>query len=97
MAAALRRAGLTQIKAGARVTVGGSMYWLDFSVEAIKLVIEVDGHRAHTDPATFEKDRVRQNALVLDHWTMLRYTRWQIRNDLSSVVSEIAHTCSVLA
>lgn len=40
---------------------------------ARRLAIEIDGKHYHSD-ANFEKDRWRQNALVLDGWLVLRFT-----------------------
>ena len=35
---------------------------------------EVDGFAFHTDPETFERDRRKQNALVLAGYQVLRFT-----------------------
>jgi very-short-patch-repair endonuclease len=39
-----------------------------------RLVLEVDGWAYHTDVAQFQRDRDRQNDLVLAGWTVLRFT-----------------------
>jgi very-short-patch-repair endonuclease len=96
LAAAFRRAGLTQIRAGVHVWVGGRRFWLDFAVEALKLAIEVDGVSAHSDPAAFHRDRERQNLLVRDGWTVLRYTPHQLKRDMPAVIDEIRSTLSAL-
>jgi very-short-patch-repair endonuclease len=95
LAAALRAAGLTEIRAGVTVVAGGRQFWLDFAEPHRRLAIEVDGVRAHTDPAVFAADRTRQNLLIRDGWTVLRYTPWQIREDLPGVVAEICSTLLV--
>ncbi len=95
LAAALRAEGLDTIRAGVTVIAGGRQFWLDFAELRRKLAIEVDGVRAHTDPAVFAADRTRQNLLVRDGWTVLRYTPWQIREDLAAVVAEIRSTLQV--
>ncbi|MEP6981671.1 MAG: DUF559 domain-containing protein, partial [Nakamurella sp.] len=84
LAAGLRAAGMPQVKAG------GRWCWLDFAVETGKLAIEVDGVSAHSDPGVFHSDRERQNALILDGWTVLRFTPWQIHTDLPGVLRQIA-------
>ncbi len=96
LAAAFRRAGLAQIKAGVHVWVAGRRFWLDFAVEAVKLAIEVDGVSAHSDPAAFHRDRERQNLLVRDGWTVLRYTPHQLRRDMPAVIDEIRSTLAAL-
>ncbi len=95
LAAALRAAGLDQVRAGVTVVVGGRPCWLDFAEVRLKVAIEVDGFRAHTDPAVFAADRIRQNLLIRDGWTVLRYTPWQIREDLTAIVAEIRATLQV--
>ncbi|MDI9903827.1 hypothetical protein QM716_28585 [Rhodococcus sp. IEGM 1409] len=46
----------------------------------------------HTDPATFNIDRRRQNALVLDEWMVLRYPAATAMAHLDAVA--LAHTAS---
>ncbi len=96
-AAALRGAGLTTVRAGVKVRIGGSLFWLDFAVVEIKLAIEIDGRAAHMTPEVFENDRRRQNALILAGWTVLRYTAWQIRHDMSTVLLETRAALSISA
>ncbi|WP_111767874.1 type IV toxin-antitoxin system AbiEi family antitoxin domain-containing protein [Nakamurella deserti] len=92
LAAALRGAGVDQIRAGVTVVAGGRQFWLDFADVRRKLAIEVDGVKAHTDPAVFASDRTRQNLLIRDGWTVLRYTPWQIREDVTAIIAEIRST-----
>lgn len=39
-----------------------------------RLVVEIDGRAHHTDSASFQRDRERQNRLVAAGWTVLRFT-----------------------
>lgn len=96
LAAAFRRAGLSQIKAGVHVWVAGRRFWLDFAVEGVQLAIEVDGVSAHSDPAAFHRDRERQNVLVRAGWTVLRYTPYQLKRDMPAVIQEIRLTLAGL-
>jgi very-short-patch-repair endonuclease len=66
----LRRATLTGWRANQKV-VG---YEVDFHFRDAKLVVEVDGFAFHTDPEAFERDRRKQNALVLAGYQVLRFT-----------------------
>jgi len=93
---AIRKAGITGVRAGVPVQVRGCRYLLDFACEELKLAIEVDGVAPHTMPAVFHRDRERQNALVMHGWTVLRFTPWQIRNELPRVLAEIAAALSRL-
>jgi very-short-patch-repair endonuclease len=54
---------------------------VDFSYDAHRIVVEVDGRATHGTSEAFEDDRVRQNALVLERWTVLRFTWTQITQD----------------
>ncbi len=96
LAAALRRAGLTQLRAGVRVKVGDRLCWLDFGAVALRLAVEVDGVRVHSDPTVFAADRERQNALILAGWTVLRFTPQQIDGDLPGVLAQISRAIETL-
>jgi hypothetical protein len=54
-------------------TSGGRRPVVDVLVEGVRLVLEVDG-RAFHDGDRFVNDRRRQNDLVADGWTVLRFT-----------------------
>lgn len=66
----LKQAGITGWKAN-QMVVG---YEVDFLFQDAKLVIEVDGFAFHTDPEAFERDRRKQNALILAGYQVLRFT-----------------------
>jgi very-short-patch-repair endonuclease len=69
----LRAAGLAQPVRQYEVRVGDERYFLDFAFPERRLCVELDGEEAHTG-AAFQRDRSRQNALVLLGWTVLRFT-----------------------
>lgn len=50
----------------------------DFAYPEQRLAIELDGIAYHTDPETFRYDRQRQNRMVLQGWTVLRFTYWDV-------------------
>lgn len=52
------------------------------------------GWAFHTDPDRFHADRVRQNALILDGWTVLRFTWFQLTEPPEEVLRAI---CTALA
>lgn len=81
----LRDAGITGWQANRPVVVEGSLYYLDVAFRAIRLALEVDGRLHEDDPDVFENDRWRQNALVLQGWTVLRFT-WAMLRDHPDVV-----------
>lgn len=72
----LRQAGLTgwrpnveiRDRSGALIGIG------DIVFGQAHVVIEVDGRAHHVTPEQFERDRARQNRLVAEGWTVLRFT-----------------------
>ncbi len=46
----------------------------DFAYPDTNVVIELDGQRWHSDADVFQRDRRRQNALVVAGWEVLRFT-----------------------
>ncbi len=51
---------------------------VDFVYPDIKLIIELDGERYHSDQNAFRKDRRQQNDLVLEGYRVLRFTSWDV-------------------
>jgi predicted transcriptional regulator of viral defense system/very-short-patch-repair endonuclease len=73
----LRSHGLPDPVRQYRVAVAGHRYRLDVCYPDLKLILEGDGFGVHTEEATFENDRFRQNRLLLGGWFMLRFT-WKM-------------------
>jgi very-short-patch-repair endonuclease len=94
---ALRRAGITALRPGVEVVIENCPLWLDFESVELKLAVEIDGVRAHTEIGQFHKDRERQNLLVTDRWTVLRYTPKQIRINIERVLAEIEGMIAMLS
>jgi very-short-patch-repair endonuclease len=46
----------------------------DIVFDRERLVVEIDGRAHHVSPDRFERDRERQNRLVAEGWTVLRFT-----------------------
>ena len=63
---------------------------IDFADPELKIAIEVDGRAFHSDHRSFERDRERQNMLVIRGWIVLRFTWERLVNDPEGVVSEIS-------
>jgi predicted transcriptional regulator of viral defense system len=62
---------------------------VDFAYPDERLVIELDGARFHTDRATFQRDRARQNRLVGLGYTVLRFTYWDVMAAPDYVIDSI--------
>ena len=70
----IRDAGLPAPLRRYPVEVGGRRYVIDMAYLQLRIAIEVDGFGPHGTRTAFDGDRERQNALVLDGWTILRFT-----------------------
>lgn len=57
-----------------RVVVRGAGYFIDIAFPAMRLAVEIDGRLHEDDLSVFENDRYRQNRLVAEGWTVLRFT-----------------------
>ncbi len=62
---------------------------LDFGWEAELVAVEIDGYRYHSGMDAFQHDRIRQNALVLAGWTILRFTVHDLECRRAEVVAEV--------
>lgn len=68
---------------------GRTLAEIDFADPDLRIAIEVDGRAFHSDHGAFERDRARQNLLVLRGWVVLRFTWERIVGDPDEVVDEI--------
>lgn len=62
---------------------------IDFAHVRLKIAIEVDGRAFHSDRRSFERDRERQNVLVLGGWLILRFTWEQITQRPQEVIAVV--------
>jgi hypothetical protein len=60
----LRQAGITGWIANLPFAIDGQGFVIDVAFPEIKLAIEVDGYRYHSEATRFQADRTRQNALI---------------------------------
>lgn len=90
MARLLRSAGITGWKANQRL-LG---YEVDFLFRDAWLVIEVDGYAFHSDADAFERDRVKQNALSLAGYQVLRFTWIDLDSYPERVLDEVRRAIS---
>jgi len=83
----LRDARVTGWAVNLRVRAAGRTYELDVAFPQARLAVEVDGRAFHSDPRAFQRDRQRQNDLVSEGWTVLRFT-WADLTQRPEVVVE---------
>jgi very-short-patch-repair endonuclease len=86
----LKSAGITGWKAN--YPVAG--YKVDFAFVGPKVAIEVDGLAFHSDADDFHKDRIRQNAIALAGWQVLRFTWIDLTEYPDRVIATIRQAIS---
>ena len=64
-------------------------YEVDFVFVGPRVVLEADGLAYHSDADDFHRDRVRQNAITLAGWTVLRFSWMELNEHPERVVAEI--------
>lgn len=83
----LKSAGITGWKAN--YPVAG--YKVDVGFKARKVALEADGFAFHSNSDDFHNDRVRQNAIALAGWQVLRFTWLDLTEYPERVISEVKH------
>ncbi|RIJ69895.1 DUF559 domain-containing protein [Nakamurella silvestris] len=83
----LRRNGITGWQVNTRVIAGGSVP--DFRFDAERVIVEIDGWAWHHTPDRFQRDRARQNELILQGWTVLRFTWFDLTQRPAEVLSQV--------
>jgi hypothetical protein len=96
MAVLLRRTGTGPWEPNLPVRDGSGrvVAEIDFAHVGLRIAIEVDGRAHHSDRRSFERDRDRQNELVLRGWLVLRFTWEQITQRPDEVIAAV--TAAVL-
>jgi very-short-patch-repair endonuclease len=86
----LQRAGVTGWVANVAVhDQRGLIGYADLLFDDARLVVEIDGRAHHSDPASFQRDRERQNRLVRAGYTVLRFTWDDIVRRPDVLVSQV--------
>jgi very-short-patch-repair endonuclease len=90
LARLLRSAGIRGWVAGMPMTLAdGTHLELDLWFPVQRVVVEVDGKAWHVDDDRFQRDRVRQNALVTAGSTVLRFTWYDLTRAPRRVVATV--------
>lgn len=93
----LRAAGISGWRSNFHLFYDGRDYYVDIAFPGRRLAVEIDGRLHETDPRIFEKDRYRQNALVAQGWTVLRFTYRMLVDDPEYVVRTIRRALAACA
>ena len=67
---------------------------VDFAYPENAVLIELDGAAFHMDTASFQRDRERQNRLLLLGFTVLRFTYWDLTEREPVVIDSILRALS---
>ncbi len=84
----LRRARIKGWKTNFRIMTRGEVFYLDIALPQLRVGVELDGYQFHSGRDAFERDRVKQNLLVLDGWRLLRFTSNSVR-DMPGMLREL--------
>lgn len=87
--ALVRAAGLPAPHCNRLLTVGERRFLVDFLWPDHRLVVESDGKRFHHNPVAFERDRLRDRALQIGGYRVLRFTHRQITTEPDAVTEAI--------
>lgn len=73
-----------------RVRAGDRMVAIDIAWPSRKVGVEVDGYGGHASRAAMDKDHRKQNALILEGWTILRVGWDRLAADRKGFAAEVA-------
>lgn len=85
----LTRGGLPPLWREYPVLEGGRVFYVDFAFPSVRVGVEADGRRWHSDADSFERDRQKHNALAAAGWTILRVTDREIRTNPEAVRAQV--------
>lgn len=74
---------------GWKTNVPACGYVLDIAFEEARVDIEIDGMAFHSDAKAFQNDRTRQNVLVANGWTVLRFTWRDLTTQPNWVLAQV--------
>lgn len=88
--ALMRRASVTGWRAGATLWDDqGEIGVVDVVFDSARLVVEIDGEKAHRGRKAFLRDRRKQNRLVNAGYRVLRFTYWDLIERPEAVIAEV--------
>lgn len=90
----LSRSGLSAPETNVHLDVGGRSYEADCLWRAHRLIVELDGHRAHGTRSAFEWDRERDRRLRAAGWGVIRVTWRQLRDQPEALAHDLRRILS---
>lgn len=84
----LRRSRITGWRANFKIKIRGEVFYLDIAFPQRRVAVELDGYQFHSGREAFERDRLKQNLLVLEGWRLLRFTSNTVQ-DMPNMVRDL--------
>lgn len=85
----LDEAGIKGWSANTEMMIDGQVIVPDVTFKRSRLILEADGYAFHSDRNAFQRDRYRQNQLVLEGWRVLRFTWDDLTERPGEVVRQV--------
>jgi hypothetical protein len=87
-----RRSGFPMPETNVPVEARGQRFEVDCAWRDARVIVELDGYRAHGRGLAFQRDRARDRALIASGWIPMRVTWAQLQRDEPTVAAEIRDT-----
>ncbi|MGH2840833.1 MAG: DUF559 domain-containing protein [Solirubrobacteraceae bacterium] len=84
-----RQAGLPQPEVNVWLAIPGEEWQVDFLWRRERLVVETDGRKTHGTRQAFERDRRRDQRLMVEGWRVVRFTWRQITREPEAVAATL--------
>lgn len=82
---------IKQVKTQCEILNG--KYRVDFLINK-KLIVECDGYKYHSEKEKVWKDKERDRDCVLNGYTVMRFTGYEINNNIEQCISQILQYCN---
>jgi very-short-patch-repair endonuclease len=92
-----RHAHLPQPEVNIWIPIPGEEWQVDFLWRQQRLIVETDGRETHGTRQAFERDRARDQRLMLEGWRVIRFTWRQILNEPHYVADTLRRLLSASA
>ena len=94
--ALLRTHGIRGWQTNVEIRCGNRRYYADLAFAGIRLVIEIDGFAAHSQPQQFHRDRQKWTDLTVAGWQVLHFTWAQLLDEPEWVIDTVRATLARL-
>lgn len=93
----VRRAGLPEPELNARIDTAAGTFYVDALWRKLGIGVEIDGAAWHLDPASWERDLFRQNAIQATGVMLLRFPVRRLRTEPQRVLAELRRALASVA